>query len=282
MMKKLFKYFSLLLISTFLMSYFFSKPVSANYDNSKNYVVITTGTINSDGKKLLNLKVDVTYQRGFTAIGSGLGYKICPKIAEDAGLTADTYCDSVFIGFGEFQYISKADSDAADANPVTKSIPLTINTVQMTSSNKDTSYVVFVRTVFCAVRTEGYESCQYWHDSTTDSNKGVTRIDFKVADVLGKNVSDIEDDEIQSVMDKITQIVYDIVMPIIYIILFLFLLIKGTILGVQIVKSADEPQLRQEKIGSLKWLIIGVAIAYAASGLVHVVTGILSKELNFN
>ena len=135
---------------------------------------------------------------------------------------------------------------------------------------------------FCAVRPEGSESCQYWHDSTADSNKGVTRIYFKVADVLGKNVSDIEDDEIQSVMDKITQIVYDIVMPIIYIILFLFLLIKGTILGVQIVKSADEPQLRQEKIGSLKWLIIGVSIAYAASGLVHVVTGILSKELNFN
>ena len=82
-------------------------------------------------------------------------------------------------------------------------------------------------------------------------------------------------------MEKITGLVYGTIMPIIYIVLTLFLIIKGAILGVQIVKAADEPQLRQEKIGSLKWLIIGCGIAYAASALVSVLTGFFSGAFNF-
>ena len=65
-------------------------------------------------------------------------------------------------------------------------------------------------------------------------------------------------------VDKISKIV-DTILTIIYIVLGLFLVIKGALLGMQIVKAADEPQVRQEKIGSLKWLVIGVAIAYAVT-----------------
>lgn len=65
-------------------------------------------------------------------------------------------------------------------------------------------------------------------------------------------------------MDKIADIVNTILI-IIYVVLGLFLVIKGALLGMQIVKAADEPQVRQEKIGSLKWLVIGVAIAYAVT-----------------
>ena len=71
-------------------------------------------------------------------------------------------------------------------------------------------------------------------------------------------------------MEKIARIVKHTVMPILWGVLGLFLVVKGTILGVQIVKSADEPQVRQEKVGSLKWLVIGVAIAYASTGVVTV------------
>ena len=69
---------------------------------------------------------------------------------------------------------------------------------------------------------------------------------------------------LSSAMEKLTGIV-DTILTIIYIVLGLFLVIKGALLGMQIVKAADEPQVRQEKIGSLKWLVIGVAIAYAVT-----------------
>ena len=68
---------------------------------------------------------------------------------------------------------------------------------------------------------------------------------------------------------------------IIYIVLAAFLVVKGAILGMQIVKAADEPQVRQEKIGSLKWLVIGVAIAALASGGVQFLTGFISGALEF-
>ena len=59
----------------------------------------------------------------------------------------------------------------------------------------------------------------------------------------------------------------------------MFLVVKGALLGVQIVKAADEPQVRQEKIGSLKWLIIGVAIAYAVTAVANIVLNTFSDKL---
>ena len=144
------------------------------------------------------------------------------------------------------------------------------------SSHREDQYVVFVRVAFCSFRNEDKTACQYYSEDV-----GYARRDFKVGDILSTNIDDIEDDELESVMEKITGLVYGTIMPIIYIVLTLFLIVKGTILGVQIIKAADEPQLRQEKIGSLKWLIIGCAIAYAASGLVTVLTGFFSGAFNF-
>ena len=69
----------------------------------------------------------------------------------------------------------------------------------------------------------------------------------------------------------------NIILTIILIILGIFLVVKGAILGMQIVKAADEPQVRQEKVGSLKWLVIGVGIAFAASTFVGVITGFFSE-----
>lgn len=71
--------------------------------------------------------------------------------------------------------------------------------------------------------------------------------------------------------------VVDTIMIIIYAVLGLFLVVKGALLGVQIVKAADEPQVRQEKIGSLKWLVIGVAIAYAVTIVADVAIDYFAK-----
>ena len=84
--------------------------------------------------------------------------------------------------------------------------------------------------------------------------------------------------DIAGAMGKLAEIV-EMILIIIYIVLGLFLVIKGALLGMQIVKAADEPQVRQEKIGSLKWLVIGVAIAYGVTGVAHIVTGFFKSEL---
>lgn len=76
---------------------------------------------------------------------------------------------------------------------------------------------------------------------------------------------DVGDAGLNEVMSLLEEVVNDTILPIIWIVLGLFLVVKGAILGMQIVKAADEPQVRQEKIGSLKWLVIGVAIAYGVS-----------------
>ena len=70
--------------------------------------------------------------------------------------------------------------------------------------------------------------------------------------------------------------VVQIVLNVIYVVLGLFLIVKGAILGLQIVKAADEPQVRQEKISSLKWLVIGVLIAYVVVIAANVLTSTLS------
>lgn len=86
------------------------------------------------------------------------------------------------------------------------------------------------------------------------------------ADLTGSNAT-----EINNLLTKIIDLVTGTLMPIIYIALGLFLIVKGAILGMQIVKAADEPQVRQEKIGSLKWLVIGIAIAYGVAAVAHIV-----------
>lgn len=92
--------------------------------------------------------------------------------------------------------------------------------------------------------------------------------DFGTSDITGNT-------ELKTAMDKIADLVTSTIMPIIYVVLAIFLVVKGALLGVQIVKAADEPQVRQEKINSLKWLIIGVAIAYGVAAAAHIVTGSL-------
>ena len=88
---------------------------------------------------------------------------------------------------------------------------------------------------------------------------------YNLLNVLAVSVSDVGDSGLNQVMQMLDKVVNGTLMPIIWVVLGLFLVVKGAILGMQIVKAADEPQVRQEKIGSLKWLVIGVVIAYGVS-----------------
>ncbi len=88
----------------------------------------------------------------------------------------------------------------------------------------------------------------------------------------------ISDTDLAGLMDKINNIGQTI-LNVIYIVLGLFLVIKGALLGMQIVKAADEPQVRQEKIGSLKWLVIGIAIAYGVAGVANILVKVITKSI---
>lgn len=100
--------------------------------------------------------------------------------------------------------------------------------------------------------------------------------------INGKGIGSVGNEHLDGALGKIQVVVNKAILPIIYIVTSLFLIIKGTVLGFQIVKSADEPNVRREKIHGLKWLIIGVAITYAATSVVGLVTGFFKSELNLN
>ena len=84
---------------------------------------------------------------------------------------------------------------------------------------------------------------------------------------------DVDNKEVGSLMNNITKIVNKVVLPILYAITSVILIVKGALLGTQIVKSADLPDVRMEKIRALKWLVIGVGISYAAATVVGALTG---------
>ena len=292
-MKKIIKYFSLLLISAFLLTFFNSDPVSANYSRGKNSASVSAKKIertDSDGKKVskLGLRVEVKYQRGFDISQSN--YYICRV---DEGETVNSPSDCVNLvedwknyvhDYSQDDLISKESSSKADSNPTTKVFEVETG-VTLLDTARDTKYVVFIKAIFCTVRAKNgdqFTGCQYWDNKEDiNVNERFTKVEFLGKDVINKNINDIDNEELDTVMQKISDIVYNTIMPIIWVVLGVFLVVKGTLLGVQIVKAADEPQVRQEKIGSLKWLVIGVAIAALASGGVQFLTGFISGALEF-
>lgn len=60
-------------------------------------------------------------------------------------------------------------------------------------------------------------------------------------------------------------------------VLAVVLLIKGITTALAVVKAADEPQVRQEKIGSFKFMAIGVVIAMVIIAVMNIVLG-LAKD----
>ena len=292
-MKKMLKCFSLFLAFMFALVVFNTTPVSANFDRSKNKVAVEVGSrdvpIDNDStQKRVQLKISITYQRGFD-MGTAK-YWICKGDPVNIMTIQNCTDESAKVGNNIVRegspadYISKTSANDSDNNPTTKQFLIDTD-IEVDSTQREDTYVVFVVAYFCAVRTvpennADYSACTYFYDSNTEDGKGIVKTSFKINDILNKNISDIDDDGISQAMNKIEEIIMYTVMPIIWGVLGLFLVVKGALLGIQIVKAADEPQVRQEKIGSLKWLVIGVAVAYLASGAVYVVTGYFSGVFN--
>ena len=81
---------------------------------------------------------------------------------------------------------------------------------------------------------------------------------------------------------EIWTVVWPILKIVIYAILAVLgvvLIIKGITTALAVVKAADEPQVRQEKIGSFKYMAIGVVIAAAIVAVMAVVLNIFTANL---
>lgn len=285
-MKKIIKAFSIILFSALLMILFNSNTTSAIYDSSKNTIGISVSKE--------SVKVTVKYQRGFD-VGTAT-YFWCPVASNTVDeLQNPSDCKPLTLSeeemlkplennyvtnseYSNLDFISESPANNADSNitsytfTISKDKDPVLNQINNLIDRGYREFVVFAQANFCAKRYVNGDGtvggCQFY--DSIKSAKISTNIVNIENDHFGFD-AETDDSGINDMMDKISGIVKETVLPIIWVVLGLFLVVKGAMLGVQIVKSADEPQVRQEKVGALKWLIIGVAIAYASTGVVTVV-----------
>jgi len=136
--------------------------------------------------------------------------------------------------------------------------------------DKESEYRVKVEAYFGT--NSGYNGLENIQGSYTISSLQSVDTGEKYLKISSKS-SNVGDERVDGVLQKLTEITNTAILPIIYIVTGLVLVIKGALLGVQIVKSADEPEVRAQKVRGLIWLVVGVAIVYAASSVVGVITG---------
>lgn len=83
--------------------------------------------------------------------------------------------------------------------------------------------------------------------------------------------------------DKVTNLWADVIQPIFETVLWvlvaalaMFLVIKAVMTAMAVMKAADEPQVRQEKIQGFKYLAIALVIAILVLSFANVITGMLT------
>ena len=71
----------------------------------------------------------------------------------------------------------------------------------------------------------------------------------------------IDNTTVNGAATGIESMIYDTIIPVLWVLLGICAVVTCTVLGYQIVKSADEAQERQDKIKSLRNILIGLAMA---------------------
>ena len=142
---------------------------------------------------------------------------------------------------------------------------------------KDIEYLITIEAYFAKDSSyHGDESIGDWVIGTKQT------LDSKNTYIkgTGSDTTNIKDEDIKGLLENIQHITNKVILPIIYIATTMVLVIKGALLGVQIVKNADDTNLRQEKVHALKWLVIGVGITYVGASFVGLVTGFFKNAFN--
>ena len=126
----------------------------------------------------------------------------------------------------------------------------------------DDKYKIVVKADFCQVRNNDNTDCLKW------DSQGVYLDDEFVLDRSFTSSA-----QVNKTIKQILDILNNIGMPIIWILLGVLLIVRGILLGIDIVKSSDDADLRKKKISGLVWLFIGVGIGYVISISASVIMG---------
>jgi len=136
------------------------------------------------------------------------------------------------------------------------------------------------------IRVEAYFGTSNAYSGTESINGSFTVGAVQIADTNDKYINGttkkdhgIKDENMSKTIDKIEYIINIVVLPIIYSCTTLFLVVKGGIMGVQIVKSADNIDVRREKVRGLIWLVVGVAVTFLATTVIGLITGFFKSFL---
>lgn len=245
---------SFCLIAAFLFaSVFECNQVDALYYNANDNKLLSYDVSRKNNK----LSLSVQYQNGIV----GLTTYICDKnvaTAENCKNKSITVYNDPNIS--DENPIINGGSQVQIYNPTynshTDGKPLSSYNDAIDSEGKSMStYRIAVYAKFCIVASVSGDTC---YNSETQYRS----IAFETFDLDHALTTS---GQVNETLAQVLNLVNNIFIPILWLALGVFLIVKGIMLSMDIVKSADEPDVRKKKVGGLVWLIIGVFIGYAVT-----------------
>lgn len=250
---KSFSKFMMLIASVFFMVVFSTNTANAAFYEPANDKVVSYKMDRTTDK----LEVSIQYQLGIKDV---VVY-ICTKNDIQSSCTDDGY---------KSKYVDQLikGEDSAQINRSEEPTVITLEFVSATDGEQlseyrdevlsngkvDSTYRIMVEAKFCSVRTADHLQCNTW------VNDGASILVLNEQFELNKGITNSS--ELNQTLAEMLNIVNNIVIPAMWALLAVLLIIRGILLGIDIVKLADEPEARKNKVNGLVWLIIGVAAGY--------------------
>lgn len=118
------------------------------------------------------------------------------------------------------------------------------------------NYKVLITAKFCQLRTEDRQECRSRsNDYILVSENTTLATGLTASGDLNKTIM------------KVLTVVNNYVIPILWLAEAILLIVRGIMLGIDIVKASDEPDVRHKKINGLIWLFIGVFASIAVTSI---------------
>ena len=235
---------------SFLMMFLLS-PKNVNavfYERSENKLLtFSTKRQGSDS----GVDVSIQYQNAI----QGVEVYICTKDQNTASSCATSTALSHYVSPNFDTWIINKNGDRAIYNMhfdnVTDGGGIHITQYNDTDDNQ---YRVLVKAVFCVALNDTGNDCA---DNMVDEE--YQDIYFEIF-TLDKSFTG--SGTVNSTIARVLEIVNNIVIPVLWVLMGVLLLVRGIMLGIDIVKNSDDPEIRKKKITGLVWLFIGVGIGY--------------------